>query len=229
MASALRSACTKRRRLSTLRPILVLHFSTRYEVRPMSSSVRDQFAGVLEHLERNMADAELKCTSCQELLLQAQAEKSRLAGLIDGLKKQMESISDDPAPQIVSKIRVRQHLIGPGTFAHLSMRWAICFLLGDIVATPLSNEDIAVRLKTGGFNSPNPVKFRANVNAVLSRMAAQGELVREDKGYCLSPTGQSFWQSIKHSEKFIRRNDSPNTMFSDSEGEEDYASAKDDA
>jgi hypothetical protein len=195
------------------------------ERKNMPNILAEQYAGVLAHLEREIAEIEQKLSSLQAEMIQVQANRNGLLKLVAELEKRRDLAVLAPPPS-VSGFVIRQTSPAPpaelGPFSNLSMRWAILQLLGEFSPDiPLINEDIANRLRDGGFNTGTPLKFRANVNSVLSRMAAQNEVTKSgEAGYILTAFGRAEWLGIKKSEKFTsRHNAGPSNMFSEEDSE----------
>ncbi len=173
----------------------------------MPSLVHEQYAAVLKDLERERAETEQKFLVVQEEFGRLHARRVALQELIKALEQRMKAIA--PSREIVAPSKTdsasEPSEIVNAPFAHLSMRWAILYLLGEYASEELPNQDIAHLLKDGGFNTGSAEKFRANLNAVLSRMAGHGELEKTELGYRLSGTGKALWQSVKINAKFNAR------------------------
>lgn len=191
----------------------------------MSSNLVEHFAYVLKHLEREIAEVEQKLNGLQAEMIQVQADRNALLKLVAELEKRRDLAVLAPPPTVSGFIVRQTPTVAPaepGHFSNLSMRWAILRLLGEFSpGIPLINEDIANRLRDGGFNNGTPLKFRANVNSVLSRMATNKEVEKVDAGYVLTSWGRTEWDGIRKGEKFAsRHNDGPNTnMFPEEDSE----------
>ncbi len=107
--STLRSACTKGRRLSTLRPFLVVNASTAVgaERKNMTNLLAEQYAGVLAHLDREMSQAEQKLAGLQAEMIQVQADRNALLKLVAELEKRRD-LAVLAQPLAVSGFIVRQ-------------------------------------------------------------------------------------------------------------------------
>jgi len=86
----------------------------------------------------------------------------------------------------------------------MSVRWAVLFYLAEYSNAPQPIGAIADALKNGGSYS-KAQSFNSNVSAVLSQMAAKGEIKKDDDGFALTDHGRAIWHGIRNSEKFINR------------------------
>ena len=88
-------------------------------------------------------------------------------------------------------------------YSHMSVRWAILWLLSDLSPQARKTGDIARALRDGGYPTTMGDRFSNSVSAVLSAMKVKGEVETvEDGAYRITQTGREVWDHISTTDRF---------------------------
>jgi DNA-binding MarR family transcriptional regulator len=150
----------------------------------MNASIRDHMVATLSHLAIKRS----------KLLIELDQTES----LIKGIKKEIASL------EYTATLPFDSGGIRP--YEGMSVRWSVFMYLAEYGGGVGTLNTIADALRSGGIASKGQ-SFNSNVSAVLSQMSNKGEIEKTGDRFNLTPHGQTVWEGIQKSEKFLKRAD----------------------
>lgn len=143
----------------------------------MEDDRRAIYDPVLTDLENRLTTLRTEISNLQRQIRQIQVAKDNITEIVFGPAAQRSTPSRDPRK-----------------YRHLSVRWAILFMLCES-EDPQSIPTIAEELKDGGIET-RARDFPSNVAAVLSQMKSKSEVESAEGLWTITPVGRSAWAHI---------------------------------
>jgi hypothetical protein len=165
-----------------------------------------------ESYEQVLNDLETRHRRCSEELKMLDGMISNLRQFIAPQRLPLATPSPQPQLRQVPVGGSAPPRIGPasgppkqGKYSHMSVRWAILYLLAEHSPEPMGRTEIAEALRAEGITS-NAQSFASNVSAVLSVMAKErAEVEQVETGFQITPHGREVWENIKHTPQWMSR------------------------